>query len=230
MKKIQIRTSGVLLSGVLWAVSMPAAGVAQTAATDGNDTRKILFIGDSMTGWLSERLNAYGLQNGFEVSTLVWDGSTIEKWGAAPRLREVMQKEKPDAVFVSLGLNELFEPNPEKRLKPSVEKIKKAVGDRKLLWVGPPSWPGQKKGAVLNDWLEKELGEKAFFRSFGMDIQRQSTKNPHPTRAGIIEWMDSVIRWIPANSEIRLPGIRKPEGVQMSRGKSFVYRRMKENL
>lgn len=81
----------------------------QHTVSDGQ-IKKVLFIGDSMTGWLAERLNAYGAENGFEVSAVIWDGSTIRKWGNAP-LEAIIEREKPDAVFMSLGLNELLERN-----------------------------------------------------------------------------------------------------------------------
>lgn len=192
--------------------------------------KKILFIGDSMTGWLSERLNAYGNENGFEVSTVVWDGSTIQKWGNSAKLASLIKEQNPDAVFVSLGMNELFEAHPAARFSSSLAAIKHAVGDRPMLWVGPPSWPGHDKGKILNDWLEKELGSDSFFRSSNLNLPRQSAKNPHPTKQGMIQWMDQVVEWIPEHSNITLPGVQKPTSAQMLRGKYFVYKRIKENL
>ncbi len=192
--------------------------------------KKVLFIGDSMTGWLSERLNAYGEENGFEVATVVWDGSTIAKWGKSAKLALIVKEQNPDALFISLGMNELFELHPDTKLKGAVDHIKAAAGTRPILWVGPPSWPGHDKGKVLNDWLEQELGENSFFRSSDLKLPRQSVKNPHPTRAGMVQWMDSVVDWMPDHAEVVLPGISKPEGARMSRGKSFVYKRMKETL
>lgn len=208
-----------------------AAFLISSAPNPGHPAKKILFIGDSMTGWLSERLNAYGEENGFDVSTIVWDGSTISKWGNSSKLESIINAQDPDAVFISLGMNELFEPRPELKLKNPVAKIRTAIGDRPFLWVGPPSWPGHDdKGKILNDWLESELGHDSYFRSSGLKLQRQSAKNPHPTREGIIQWMDSVVRWMPQHSDIDLPGINPPAAGKMSRGKSFVYKRMKETL
>lgn len=216
----------VLLAAAIQAYAVPVPNENGEAVP----AKKILFIGDSMTGWLSERLNAYGTVNGFEVSTVVWDGSTMTKWGNASRLSAIVKEHNPDAVFVSLGMNELFEAHPESRLASSLSAIRKAVGDRPLLWVGPPSWPGHDKGKVLNDWLEKELGSDSFFRSSNLKLPRQSAKNPHPTRQGMIQWMDSVVEWMPEHAVVRLPDYQKPVESQMSRGKYFVYKRMKENF
>ncbi len=207
-----------------------AAFLISTAPDSRHPVKKVLFIGDSMTGWLSERLNAYGEENGFEVATVVWDGSTITKWGNSSKLSAIVNEQDPDAVFISLGMNELFEPRPAQKLKTAVDHIKEAAGTRPILWVGPPSWPGHDKGKVLNDWLESELDEDSFFRSSDLKLPRQSAKNPHPTRAGMVEWMDSIVTWMPGHAAVVLPGISKPEGVKMSRGKSFVYKRMKETL
>lgn len=202
----------------------------QDAGKGKEEIRKVLFIGDSMTGWLSERLNAYGKLNGFDVSTIVWDGSTIGKWANSPKLQKNILLQEPDAIFISLGMNELFEQHPETRLSTSVDKIMKAAGDIPVIWVGPPSWPGHNKGEVLNDWLEEKLGNKHFFRSFDLNLPRQSAKNPHPSRAGMVKWMDSVVEWIGEENIISLRIVEKPDASQMSRGKVFIYKRMNETL
>lgn len=215
----------------LLSVLLPVWARAQeSAAADRPVARKILFLGDSMTGWLSERLNAYGKENGFEVATVVWDGSTIKKWGSSPRLTSMITRQDPDAIFISLGMNELFEANPESQLRSRLEAIVGAAGDIPVIWIGPPSWPGHNKGETLNKWLADNLGEGHFYRSFDLTLPRQSKTNPHPTREGMIKWMDSAVEWIQKDGAVRLPGIKKPAGEQMSRGKTFIYKRMKESL
>lgn len=219
------------LSLVLSICFTASAATAHDDSSDGHQPiRKVLFIGDSMTGWMAERLNAYGEKNGFTVSTIVWDGSTIAKWAASPRLKSLIAEQKPDAIFVSLGMNELFEANPEKRLSRHVDKLIEAFGDTPLLWIGPPSWPGHKQGDTLNRWLGDRLGEGRFFSSFDLTLPRQSKSNPHPTRAGIIEWIDSVAEWIPDNTGLLFKSLSAPEPGAMSRGKTFIYKRMKEQL
>lgn len=208
---------------------IPAFANAEPAGEE-HVAKKILFIGDSMTGWLAERLGAYGKTNGFEVATIVWDGSTIKKWGSSSKLPAIIHQHKPDAIFVCLGMNDLFATNPGAKFKSSLDAIKTAAGSTPIIWVGPPSWPGHKEGEVMNKWLAEQLGPSHFFRSFDLSLQRQSAKNPHPTREGIIKWMDAVIDWMPANAAVKLPGYRKPTGQQMMRGKTFIYKRMKETL
>lgn len=193
---------------------------------------KILLIGDSMTGWIGERLNAYGLNNGFEVSTIVWDGSTISKWGSrSSRIKEYVDKLQPDAIFICLGLNELAERNPESRLSASLDKILTAAGDVPVIWIGPPSWPNKPFGETLDSWLAKKLGDGHYYSSFGLSLARQSNSNPHPSRSGIDKWVDALMVWIPDNGSILLPGYKIPDPKKPhSRGKIFIYKRMKETL
>lgn len=191
---------------------------------------KLLILGDSMTGWMAERLNQYGRENDFEVATIVWDGSTISKWASSPKLPKLIEEIDPDAVIVSLGMNELFERRPETKLKQPVDKLLKSFGNRPFVWVGPPSWPGHDEGKTFDAWLEEEVGEGNYFRSFDIDIPRQSKSNPHPSRAGIEKWVDMIAEWIPQNSGIALPQMQKPEPGKLSRGKTFIYKRMRETL
>lgn len=211
-------------------LSMFTAAHAATPATDkGDGIRKILFIGDSMTGWLSERLNAYGKENGFEVATVVWDGSTIPKWGDSKGLSRIIKQEEPDALFISLGMNDLFEKHPAARFGASLDKLRTAAGKCPIVWIGPLAWQGHNKGKEMDEWLASELGDRSYFSSFHLQIPRQSERNPHPTKAGMMTWMDAVMEWLP-ESAVQLPGIRKPQGVQMLRGKSFIYKRINEKF
>lgn len=192
--------------------------------------KKILFIGDSMTGWMAERLNAYGDINGFEVATVVWDGSTISKWANSGALPRLISRNSPDAVIISLGMNEMFEQRPEARLSKPVDKIISEIDSIPYLWIGPPSWPGHQEGRKFNDWLASRLGDRNFFYSFHLPLSRQSKSNPHPSRKGIEDWIDMVVEWIPENSSIDLPPLNRPEEGKLSRGKTFIYKRMKEKL
>lgn len=203
---------------------------AQEETPDMKPVKKILFLGDSMTGWMAERLNAYGDLNGFEVATIVWDGSTLTKWANSENLEKIIEEQNPDAIMVSLGMNEMFESRPEARYKSTLNTITSAFGDRPFLWIGPPKWPGHTEGEIFSDWLSQHLGSGNYYRSLDLNLPRQSKSNPHPTREGIEEWIDSVVEWIPEHSNILLPGIEKPAKGKMTRGNIFIYKRMKENL
>lgn len=213
-------------------------GVENTVPTRNDPTttdtkktaRKILFIGDSMTGWMGERLNAWGDVNGFEVATVVWDGSTIKKWANTEALKKIISEKNPDAVMLSLGMNDLFAPNPDAMYSASVDKIISAIGQRPFLWVGPPSWPGHNEGRKFTSWIAGKVGESRFYDSLDLQLPRQSRTNPHPTRSGIEKWIDTIVEWIPANAEFTIPTESTPASGKMTRGKYFLYKGMKEKL
>ena len=192
--------------------------------------KKILVIGDSMTGWLAERMAAYGKSNDFEVATVIWDGSTINKWANnSNKITGYINQTKPDAVFICLGLNELAEKNPQTRYGAAIDKIKNACGNIPIIWVGPPTWPGKQWGEPLNGWLESKMGSSHYFNSLPLKLSRQSGTNPHPSRDGISRWVDAIIDWIPANGAIRLPSYNHPTTPHI-RPATYIYRKMSQPL
>lgn len=235
-KKIKIMISNkltrylVLMMVSLAAIIWGAPEIRAQERKDAEGIRNVLFIGDSMTGWMADRLNAYGEKNGFKVSSVVWDGATIEKWADSDKIESLIAEYKPDAVFVSLGMNELFEQNPERRLSAAVDKITRSFGDVPYLWIGPPSWPEHEKGEKLTDWLGERLGEGRYFNSFHLTLPRQGKTNPHPSKAGIEKWMDAVAEWIPEHTDLRFRTLDNPGPGKMSRPETFIYRKINESL
>lgn len=195
------------------------------AAASGSTVKNVLFIGDSTTGWLADRLNAYGNINGFSVAAEVWDGSTIKKWAESPRTAKAIATQKPDVIFVSLGMNDMYVTNPEKRLGSSLNKLLKTFGDIPVIWIGPVSWPGKNLGNQVNAWLSSRLGAWHYFDSSTLKLTRQSKTNPHPTREATAQWLDSVLGWLKTSGAVSLPGYANPGKRAMLRPKAFHYRR-----
>lgn len=220
------------LRETLLMVALLIAGVLPLCASSGTPVRNILFIGDSQTGWMGERLTAYGAENGFEVATITWDGATPQKWAKSGKLPGFIAKYKPDVVFINLGMNALLERNPQATLGSSMETIKKAIGDLPFVWIGPLEWPGKGKGETLVNWLHKNVESSAnghFYNASNEQLPRQSKTNPHPTREGAATLIDHVVNWLPSTG-ITFPSLRKPSAEQMKRGKVFIYRRMNQSL
>lgn len=215
------------MMGILFAC-LSLSGFSQVSSE--LQINKVLVIGDSMTGWFAERLNAYGKKDGFSVATVIWDGSTIKKWANSPNFARIIKEQAPDAVFICLGMNELFVTNPGKTLGASLEKFKSVIGNTPYLWIGPPSWPGKKGGDALNSWLASRLGQGHYFNSSSLSLARQGRTNPHPTRAGICEWVDAVMKWIPANTNLHFKSLTTPAASEMSRPSVFIYKKMKQSL
>lgn len=202
-------------------------------AFSAHTVKKIFFFGDSTTGWMVDRLNAYGEKNGFEVAGLTWDGANIKKYGSnSSALAKYIKNANPDAIFISLGMNEMGTKNPNTQLLSSLNKIKSVIGNIPIIWIGPPSWPGKAAdyGHTLDKWLPTQLGATNYYSSMNLNLPRQSKTNPHPSRAGVNTWIDHVVKWIESGkAAVSLPGYAKPSK-EYSRPKNYTYRRMKAAL
>ncbi|MBD5370631.1 MAG: hypothetical protein HDR80_05700 [Bacteroides sp.] len=231
LRLLPLMIAGVLCTGVPLTASAEEHGAPHESIREGRPVAdNILFIGDSMTGWLSEALNAYGVSNGFTVETVIWDGSTIKEWGeAAPRLTELIRQYSPEAIFVSLGLNNMAERNPEHQLGASLNAIMEAAGDTPVIWVGPPSWPGKDYGEPYNSWMASKLGASHYKNNMDLTLPRQSSTNPHPTKEGCVKMVDSLVEWLQSDGAVALPGYTKP-ATKSVRPKVWVYKKMREQL
>lgn len=232
MKFINNKTKFLIFLSLL--LLLPTALRAQNVdpGEDPNNPyiKKILLIGDSMTGWLGMRLQAYGEVNGFEVATVYQDGSTVQKWATTDRLRQTLEEYDPDLVFVSLGGNNLFESNPQRNLNDHVNKILNTIGDRPYIWIGPTSWQTRQGGEILVEWLKEKHGEGNFFDSFDLKIERLSRSNVHPTKKGSIYWMEQFLDWIWNETDLNFKSLDSPGPDAVSKGPIFIYKRMKETL
>lgn len=194
--------------------------------------KKVLFFGDSTTGWLADRLQAYGDKNGFDVAAITWDGATMKKYANnSAKLKQYINKEHPNAIFISLGMNDMGASKPEVLFADALAKIRSAIGNIPIIWIGPASWPGfPKRGPAYNSWMTSQLGAGHYFVSHNLELPRQSRTNPHPTRAGVNKWMDAVVSWIKSGkAAVSLPGYATPDK-SYSRPKSNTYKRMRESL
>lgn len=158
-------------------------------------SKTILFFGDSMLEGLSPRLAAYCEKNGHKLYTVIWYSSTTQVWGDCDTLSVFIRRYKPDYIIACLGANELFVRDiKQKRVKP-FEHLMGEIGDRPLLWIGPPNW---KEDTGINEFIEERLMPGQFFLSDGMSFDRKSD-GAHPTARSAREWMDSVVRWMPGH-------------------------------
>lgn len=157
--------------------------------------KTILLFGDSMTLNLAHRLSKYAWQNGHNLHSINWDSSNTKIWAETDTLSHYIEKFKPDYIFISLGSNEVYFKNPDKRM-PYVKKILAKIGDIPYVWIGPPNWNEDTK---INDMLESTCAPGSFFRSQGMSFKRKKD-NIHPTRESSAQWMDSIMRWLPKSA------------------------------
>ena len=157
--------------------------------------KSILLFGDSMTLNLARRLSKYAKQNGHVLHSVNWDSSNTKIWAETDTLSHYLKEFKPNFIFISLGSNEVYFKNPEKRM-PYVKKILAEIGDIPYVWIGPPNWNEDTK---INDMLEATCAPGTFFRSQGMNFKRKKD-NIHPTMSSSALWMDSIMRWMPKSA------------------------------
>lgn len=178
--------------------------------------KSILFIGDSMLEGLGPRLAAYCDKNGHTLVEVIWYSSSTMIWGESGRLAKLIDKYKPNYIFVCLGANELYVPDIKRARRPFLKKMLEEIGDIPYVWIGPPNWD---EDTGINDLLEQEVDEGCFYLSANDQFER-SRDGAHPTRASAHQWMDRVIKWM---GEQGAHPIRMDRpGVEISRASNIV--------
>jgi len=170
---------------------------AKTATVECDTANQvILLIGDSMLEGLSPRLAAYARHNGHTLYSVIWYSSTSEIWGQSDKLRRYIARLKPTFIFISLGANELFVRDIATKRKKHVDAILRDIGDIPYVWIGPPNWA---EDTGINELISTSTPQGAYFRSKGMSFER-SSDGAHPTPSSAMEWLDSIVRWMPSNA------------------------------
>ena len=157
--------------------------------------QRILLMGDSMLEGLSPRLAAYAQQNNHKLFTVIWYSSSSRVWAKSQNIEKYIEKFKPTYIFICLGANELFIKNVAELREGYVKTVIEKLGDIPYVWIGPPN---KQKDTGINDLLKKTVPADKFFLTKGMKFSYFEDQI-HPTRASAIEWMDSVVRWMPAH-------------------------------
>jgi len=152
---------------------------------------RILIFGDSMLEWLAKRLCDYTMENGYDLSSIVWYSSSTKLWATTDTLEYFLNRIQPDYVILCLGANELFVRDLSKREKYITTIIEK-IGNRPFFWIGPPNW---KKDTGINDLICSKVGQGRFFDSRNLELDR-AEDNMHPTRSAAAQWMDSIAVWM----------------------------------
>jgi lysophospholipase L1-like esterase len=160
---------------------------------------RIMIFGDSMLEWLAKRLCDYTLENGYDLSSIIWYSSSTKLWATTDTLQYFLDRIQPDYVMLCLGGNELFVRDLSKREK-YIDTIVKRIGDRPFVWIGPPNW---KKDTGINDLILQRVGDGRFFDSRELELDR-AEDNMHPTRSAAALWMDTIAVWL-SSSKARHP-------------------------
>ncbi len=166
-------------------------GASKRAPMD-TTAKNILFIGDSMLEGLAPRLAKYCTKNGHTLVEVIWYSSSTKIWGESGRLTELINKYKPNYIFICLGANELYVPDVKHERRPYLRKMLAEIGDIPYVWIGPPNWV---EDTGINNLIEEEVEENCFYLSANDHFER-SRDGAHPTRPSAHQWMDRVIKWL----------------------------------
>lgn len=154
--------------------------------------KRILFFGDSMIEGLAMRFADYADENGHQLYSVCWYGSSTLGWASnLDTLQSFLNWSQADYVVVSLGGNELRVKDLEARSQ-NIRKIQDALQDRPTVWIAPPSWI---KNPTITGVIRETVGEKRYFDSTRLKFNRGSD-NMHPTFGSASRWMDSIAVWL----------------------------------
>lgn len=162
-------------------------------------SQRILLFGDSMVEGLSKRLQNYAAENNHECLSVIWYSSSTKIWAETDTLEYFKRTFNPTYIMISLGGNELFVRDLDKR-EEYIKQIIKKFGDIPYIWIGPPNW---KEDTGINDLMEKHAKPHRFFPSKNLKFDRISD-GAHPTMKSAANWMDSVAVWIQNETYYRI--------------------------
>ena len=154
----------------------------------------MLHIGDSFAGALGIELNRVLEQAGVR-SVLRFETSTyIPTWAFDKKLGEYLSQYKPDLVLISLGANELQNPEPEKRI-PLIRRLTERLGGRSCAWVAPVLWEGAP--SKLLDVIKANAAPCIYLdsNSFVVHMPRARDKI-HPSMDARPDWARVIARWL----------------------------------
>lgn len=155
-------------------------------------SKRILFFGDSMVEGLSMRFSDYAMENGHQLYSVCWYGSSIGAWASAPdSIDGMLTWAQPDYIVVSLGGNELRAKDLDRRME-DIQKIQERLGTLPTVWIAPPSWV---RNPTITGVIEKSVGSRRYFDSTRLTYTRGSD-NMHPTFGSSSRWMDSIAVWM----------------------------------
>lgn len=198
-------------SEVVTPPTAPAGDAPLQVKTDGGlvpaaEAKRILHVGDSMVPLVGNYLRPILRARGDTYSIESVTSSSTLDWGGDKRLlQEAMYKYDPEVVLISLGSNELFDPEPKRRAK-AIEQIVADTRGRPCLWLGPPAW---KKDLGFIDVLKQHLGHCRYLDSTSLNLPRMADGR-HPDWTGGYRWASATWRALGGKSTVPT-GNAKPE-------------------
>jgi hypothetical protein len=151
------------------------------------EAERVLHVGDSMVPLVGNYLRKVVWAKGRKYYIQSVASSSSLDWGQKRWLQDAMYKYDPDLVLISLGSNELFDPNPARRTS-AVQQLVDDTRGRTCMWIGPPLW---KKDTGFVEVVKKNLGHCRWFDSTALSLPRMEDGR-HPSWTGGWRWANSV--------------------------------------
>lgn len=152
---------------------------------------RILFFGDSMLEGLAKRMCDYTMENGYDLTSVIWYSSSTKLWAETDTLQYFLDRVKPHYVVLCLGSNELFVRDLDKRDRYIGRLVDKLSG-YPFVWISPPNW---KDDTGINQLIINHVGMGRYFDSRHLELERASD-HAHPTHTAAALWMDTVAVWM----------------------------------
>ena len=159
------------------------------AAPESLSGKSVLHVGDSMVGGnfgLTKALEARFTGEGAKFVRDYKVSESIVSFDHSPKLKELIAKNKPDIVIITLGTNDVFVPYPQ-AMAPNVKSIVGRIGNRECYWMGPPTW---KPDTGIVQVLRDNVAPCKFYDSSNLKLQRAGD-GIHPTDHGGADWATS---------------------------------------
>lgn len=175
------------------AIAADTIVIAETEKEVELDTasHRILFFGDSMLEGLGRRLCDYSMQNGHELTSVIWYSSTSKHWAETDTLQHFINKVQPTFIVVCLCSNELFVRDLDDR-DTYIKRVVEKIADTPFIWISPPNW---KEDTGINELIISNVGHDRYFDSRNLELKRGRDK-VHPTFDAAETWMDTVAVWM----------------------------------
>lgn len=147
--------------------------------------KRVLHTGDSMVGGgLSRALRPKVEAEGAKYFRDVWESGSLRAFSRSDRIPKLMKELHPDLVILSLGANDVYEPNPE-AMAAFVERIAKMTAGTDCWWLGPPIWKAEYKPFV--QMIKEHVAPCTFFDASDIDMERKKD-GIHPDEKGGETW------------------------------------------
>ena len=173
---------------------------------------RVLLVGDSELDGLLRPVHEYCVTKGHKLAqTVIWYGSHTKHWSQTDTLDYYVKLVKPTAIIITIGLNELYACDLNKRRSYIQNIVKKFKSyNVKYFWVGPAAWV---KDQGITKVMSEELGDR-FYPSHLLTLERSKDKR-HPSFPASKIWFDSVAIKISSLGEIDFSRKNKPTNVRL---------------